>query len=110
MVERFKVQENHPMFGKTHTADARNLLSKPGNKNPIWGRKHTKATQTLIRNNKYRYPFGVGISDLNCNLVKRFNQNVELANYLNVSKVTLGKYIKTVNIFKGLYYIKIIDN
>ena len=106
-VERFKVKENHPMYGKTHTAEARNLISKPGNKNPMYGRKHTEATKILISNNKNKYPFGVAIYDLNCNLIKSFNHNVELAKYLNVSKVTVGKYIKTESIFRGLYYLKV---
>ena len=60
-----------------------------------------------MANNKQKYPFGVGIYDLESNLIKRFNQNVQLARYLAISKTTVGKYIKTGKMFNGLYYIKI---
>ena len=49
-----------------------------------------------------KYPVGVGFYDLNHNLIKKFNNNAEMAKYLNV-----GKYIKTGKIFKDLYYFKI---
>jgi len=107
MIDRFKIKENHPMYGKTHTDETKNLIKKLGRNNPIYGKKHTEATKLLMSQNKKKYPFGVGIYDLNFNLIKRFNQNVELARHLNVSKVTVGKYIKTGKVFNDLYYIKI---
>lgn len=107
MIDRFKIKENHPMYGKTHTDETKNLIKKLGKNNPMYGKKHTEATKLLMSQNKKKYPFGVGIYDLNFNLIKRFNQNVELARHLNVSKVTVGKYIKTGKVFNDLYYIKI---
>ena len=49
-----------------------------------------------------KYPLGVGIYDLNDNLISKFNNNVELAKYLNISKVTVGKYLKSGKIYKNL--------
>ena len=41
MIEYYKNKENHPMFGKTHTRKALSLISKPGELNPMFGRKHS---------------------------------------------------------------------
>ncbi len=57
-----------------------------------------------------KYPLGVGIYDLNDNLISKFNNNVELAKYLNISKVTVGKYLKSGKIYKNLYRFKIIQD
>jgi len=59
-----------------------------------------------IRKNKN--PNGVGIYDLNLNLVEKFNNNVELAKYLNISKVTVGRYIASGKVYDNKYYIKYI--
>lgn len=107
MIKRFENKTNHPMFGKTHTEEAKNLIRKLGKKNPMFGKTHTEATKNLISKNMKKYPFGVGIYDLNHNLIKNFNNNAAMARYLNISKTTVGKYIKTGKIFNGLYYFKI---
>ena len=39
MVKRFKYKINHPMYGKTHTEEAKNLIRKLGDKNPMFGKK-----------------------------------------------------------------------
>lgn len=36
---------------------------------------------------KNKYPNGIGIYDLNDNLILKFKNNVELGKYLNISKV-----------------------
>lgn len=36
-----------------------------------------------------KHPYGVGIYDLNDNLIAKFKNNVELSIYLNISKVTV---------------------
>jgi len=36
---RFKNKSNHPMYGKKHTDFALNKISKPGNLNPMFGKK-----------------------------------------------------------------------
>ena len=50
-----------------------------------------------------KYLNGVGTFDLEDNLIKKFDNNVELANYLNISKVTVGKYLNNELIYKNIY-------
>lgn len=51
-----------------------------------------KAKLSKIKN---IYSLGVGIFDLNGNLISKFNNNRELAKHLNISKVTVGKYLNS---------------
>lgn len=48
-----------------------------------------------------KYSCGVGIYDLNDNLVSKLKNNSELAKHLNISIVTVGKYFNS-----GLVYNK----
>jgi response regulator of citrate/malate metabolism len=50
---------------------------------------------------------GVGIYDLNDNLVSKFRKNVELAKHLNISRVTVGKYLNSGLIYNKTYRFKI---
>ena len=50
---------------------------------------------------------GIGIYDLNNYLVKKFKNNVELAKHLNISKVTVGKYLNSGQIYNKTYYFKV---
>ncbi len=52
--------ENHPLYGKHHTAETRFKMSekqklKIGDKNPFYGKKHTKETKNLISKTKKAY-------------------------------------------------------
>ena len=64
----------------------------------MFGKKHSEATKASMVTppegceKKNKYPLGVGIYDLEDNLILKFNNNVELAKYLGISKVTAGKY------------------
>ena len=58
----------------------------------MFGKTHSEKTKDLIRSKKVKYPNGVGIYDLDNNMVKRFDYASDLAIYLNVSKVTVSKY------------------
>ncbi len=107
MIKRFKNKINHPMYGKTHTEEAKNLIRKFGEKNPMFGKKHTETTKVLISRNMKKYPFGVGLYDLNHDLIKKYNNNAAMARDLNISRTTMGKYIKTGKVFNNLYYFKI---
>ena len=95
MKDRLKDKNNHPMFGKTHTEEALALISKRGELNPMFGRKHSEATKASMSVNKNKYPLGVGIYGLDDNLIFKFNNNVELAKHLGISKVTVGKYLNS---------------
>jgi len=58
---------------------------------------------------KNKYLNGVGIFDLNDSaplLIEKFDNNVELANYLGISKVTVGKYLNNNLIYKDMYRFK----
>lgn len=70
----------------------------------MYDSKHTDKDLVKIRKN--RYSNGIGIYDLKNNLLHKFNNNVELANYLNVSKVTVGKYLNNELIYKNSYRFK----
>lgn len=109
MKEFYRDKKNHPMFGKNHTLEARALISKPGELNPMFGKKHSEKTKSLISKRMSKYPLGVGIFDLNDNLIFRFNNNTELAKHLNVSKVTVAKYLNKGLIYKNIYRFKIIQ-
>ena len=65
----------------------------------MFGKTHSEKTKDLIRSKKVKYPNGVGIYDLDNNMVKRFDYASDLAIYLNVPKVTVSKYIN-----KGLVF------
>jgi Mn-dependent DtxR family transcriptional regulator len=58
---------------------------------------------------KSKHPYGVGIYDLNHNLILDFKNNVELAKYLGISKVTVSKYLKSGLIYNKTYFFKIND-
>ena len=58
----------------------------------------------MKKKNKYR--LGVGIFDLDGNLTSKFKNNVELAKHLNISKVTVGKYLNNNLIYKKNYRFK----
>ncbi len=87
------------MFGKNHTKEALALISKSGELNPMFDKKHSEETKTLISKKMSKYSSGVGLYDLDDNLILKFNNNVELAKHLNISRVTVGKYLN-----KGLIY------
>ena len=95
MRDHYKDKTNYPMFGKTHTEEALALISKPGKLNPMFGLKHSEATKAVMSDKKNKYPLGVGLYDLNDNLIFKFKNNVELANHLGISKVTVGKYLNS---------------
>ena len=66
-----------------------------------------KQLKTLWEVKKIKYPNGVGMYDLDNNFVKSFDYASDLAIYLNVSKVTVSKYINKGLIFQGKYYLKV---
>lgn len=53
---------------------------------------------------------GVGIYDLEDNLISKFKNNVELAKYLNISKVTVGKYLNSSLVYNKTYRFKPIQD
>jgi group I intron endonuclease len=76
----------------------------------MFGKKHSEETKTLISKNMSKYSSGVGIYDLNDNLISKFNNNAELARHLNISRVTVGKYLNNGLIYKSIYRFKVIQD
>lgn len=109
MKENYKDKNNHPMYGKNHTKEALSLISKSGKLNPMYGKTHSEKTKYLMTKKRNKHLNGVGIFDLNNNLIKKFDNNVELANYLGISKVTVGKYMNNKWIYNNIYNFKPID-
>lgn len=109
MVEFFKDKNNHPMFGKNHTKEALALISKPGELNPVSRKRHCEETKTRISKKMSKHSSGVGLYDLDENLILKFNNNVELAKHLNISRVTVGKYLNKGLIYDGKYRFKVIQ-
>lgn len=107
MVQRLADKTKHPFWGKHHTEKTKVLISKPGTCNPMYGKSHSIQTKELIRDKKRKYIKGVGIYDLNHNLIKSFDYATDMANYLKVSKVTVSKYINKGLIYDNSYYLKI---
>ena len=110
MVDYYKDKSNHPMFGKTHTEEALALISKPGELNPMFGKKHSEAAKASMSQKKNKYPLGVGIYDLDDNLIFKFNNNVELAKHLGISKATVGRYLNSNLVYNKTYQFKPIQD
>lgn len=107
MLDRFKDKSNHPMYGKKHTKESLKLISKPGELNPMYGKLHSEETKSKLSDRMSKHPYGVGIYDLNDNLIVKFKNNVELSKYLNISRVTVGKYLNSGIIYKNQYRFKV---
>jgi len=75
----------------------------------MFGRKHSEVTKDNISSKLSKYPLGVGIYDLDNNLIAQFRNNVELAKYLDIYRVTVGKYLNSGAIYNKLYYFKAIE-
>ena len=89
-----------------HTNESKLKISKPGDLNPMFGKIHSEETKDMMRKRKNKYPLGVGIFDLQGNLISKFENNVELAKHLKVSKVTVGKYLNNNLIYDNSYYFR----
>ena len=107
MLKRFENKSNHPMYGKSHKEETLKLISKPGELNPMFGKKHSEEAKKMMSDRLSKHRNGVGIFDLKNNLIKNFKNNVELAKYLNISKVTVGKYLNSCLIYKKQYRFKV---
>ena len=107
MIKRYENKDKHPMYGKNHTKEALALISKPGELNPMFGRKHSEVTKDKISNKLSKYPLGVGIYDLDNKLIQKVYYASDLAKYLDISKVTVSKYINNGLVYNEKYYLKV---
>lgn len=107
MVKRLEDKKNHPFWGKHQDDEAKKLISKPGPLNPMYGKTHSLQTKDLMRIKKKKYVNGVGIYDLNNNMIKSFDYATDLADYLNISKYTVSKYLNSGLVYNNKYYFKV---
>ena len=107
MLKRFEDKSNHPMYGKKHKINVLKLISKPGVLNPMFGKKHSDLTKQKISNKMSKHFNGVGIYDLNDNLVLKFRNNSELARHLKISRVTVAKYLNSGLVYNKTYRFKV---
>lgn len=73
-------------------------------------KNHSEATRAIMSNKKNKYSLGVGIYDLEDNLISKFKNNVELAEHLKISKVTVGKYLNSGLVYNKTYRFKPIQD
>jgi group I intron endonuclease len=109
-IEYWKNKQNHPTKSKIRTAETITLISKYGILNPMYAKKHSEETKKKISKAMSKYPLGVGIFDLDNNLLFKFSNNVNLAKHLNISKVTVAKYLNNGLIYKNAYRIQPIES
>lgn len=103
MKSRFLDPKNHPMYGKSHSLDVKNLISKPGNLNPMYGKEQSNLTRSKISE---RLSKPVALYDADHTYILTFKSNVQLSKFLECDKSTVGDYVKSGKLFKELYYIK----
>ena len=96
----------HNNLGYKHTDESKLKISKPGSLNPMYGKTHSEDTRVKMSERKNKYSLGVGVFDLDGNLISKHKNNVELAKHLNISKVTVGKYLNSKHIYNNSYYFK----
>jgi len=101
---RFKDKTKHPMFGIKHSAFALRKISKPGSLNPMFNKKHSIETKEKISINMSKRP--VALYNLDNQLIKNFLNQIELADYLNLHKTTIGRYLKSGKVLLNKYYIR----
>ena len=71
-------------YGRTLDSFALSKISKPGKLNPMFGKVHSIETKLKMSLSKSKVP--VGLYDINNNLIKTFSNQVELSNFLKLSK------------------------
>lgn len=110
---RFKDKSNHPMYGKTHDKFSLAKISKPGKLNPMFTKTHSspsRGAETKLKMSLARSKVSVGLYDTKNNLIRSFSNQVELGKFLNISKSTVGRYLKSKKLVLSKYYISIINN
>ena len=72
----------------------------------MFGKHHSEESKKIIDLKQSKYINGVGIFDLEDNLLHKFTNNVELAKHLNISKVTVGKYLNNNLVYQNKFKFK----
>lgn len=90
------------MLGKHHTILTKEKISLAtrNTKNPMLGRKHRDISKNLISKALSKPVYMYKIIDNQLELKEIFPGSVKLAEFLNLHKSTIGKYIKRGKIIK----------
>jgi group I intron endonuclease len=103
--------ENHPMLGKTHSFETRNLMSKNHSRYML-GRTHSPETilkmikARTAENNpnfgKYKKVFIYSLDPVSNEktLYKSFNNSIEVALYFNCTRRTISRYLNKNTLYK----------
>ena len=96
------------MLGKTHTSFALSKISKPGNLNPMFGKKTKKkhSIESKLKMSLAKSNLSIGLYDLDNNLIKTFINQIELAKYFNLNKSTIGRHLKSGKLLLNKYSIR----
>lgn len=89
---------------KKHTTEARKAISKPGNLNPMFGKNHDEVTREKISSALSKTP--LGLFDLENQLIKIYNNQVEIASDFGVHKATVSRRIHSGAVFLDRFYIR----
>ena len=101
---RFKDKTKHPMFGKTHDVFALSKISKPGKLNPMFGKNHS--IESKLKMSLAKSTVSLGLYDNKNNLIKPFCSQIEISKYLNLSKSTISRYLKSGKLLLNKYFIR----
>jgi hypothetical protein len=84
MIKSHENDDNHPTLGRTRSKEALAFISKRGEFNSTLRKKRCEFTKAIISEKLSKHPLGVGIYDLNNNLISKFRKNAE--RWLNIFK------------------------
>lgn len=101
---RLKDKTKHPMYGKKNSIFALEKIRKPGVLNSMFSIKHTIETKKKMSLAKSKTP--LALYSIKNNLIKTFINQVELAQYLNLNKSTIGRYLKSGKTLLGKFIIR----
>ena len=108
---RLSDKNNHPCLlklasmGKTYNRIFKSYqLEQPGELNPMFNKNHSTETKAKMSINRSKRP--LGLYDKENNLIKTYKNQVELATEFKVFKSTIGRYIKSKNLFQDKYFIR----
>ena len=73
----------------------------------MFGKIHTIETKKKMSLAKSKVP--LGLFDINNTLIKTFNNQIELAKDLNLSKSTVSRYLNSGNLLLNKYFIRKIN-
>lgn len=96
--------ENHPFFGKTHSAETKALMSltRSGENSAMYGRNHSAESKIKMSAAQGSTVF---VYDSNNTLVNTFTSVRKAGEFFNCSPTTIKKYIITGQIFQDKWIL-----